>query len=183
MVNGTRGAGGMMGLPHEAYGGSGHGAAMMFHPFMVQHPLMMQHPQQHASPWGTAGMMQQPVRGLGRALAGGRLMAAACCSTHHVCLLGLLRWLALTAPVPPCTAAPSQQSSAWYGGMGMARAGMHGAQMAGMAGHGYAAYPSHGYAYPMRTPGALSACMDGGACGLGAGRRQRSAASACNGGR
>ncbi|PRW18353.1 G-rich sequence factor 1 [Chlorella sorokiniana] len=103
MPNGTRAGGGMVGMPHEAYGGSGHGAAMVFHPFMVP-PLMMQHQQQHASPWGTPAMMQQ-------------------------------------------------QSGAWYGGMGMGRAAMHGGQMAGMGGHtAYTAYPSHGY-YAMRTPG------------------------------
>lgn len=59
MPNGTRAGGGMVGM-HDAYGGSGHGAAMVFHPFMVP-PLMMQHQQQHASPWGTPGMMQQQV--------------------------------------------------------------------------------------------------------------------------
>ena len=69
MANGTRGGGGMVGMPHDAYGGSGHGAAMVFHPFMVP-SLMMQHQQQHASPWGAPGMMQQQVGEVAAASAG-----------------------------------------------------------------------------------------------------------------
>ncbi len=98
MPNGTR-AGGMVGM-HDAYGGSAHGTAMVFHPFMVP-PLMMQHQQQHASPWGAPGMMQQQVGG--EAEAGVSIYEHAALAWLLLCKLPCSQRVLITLPLvlPP----------------------------------------------------------------------------------